>query len=124
MRSSEGRLFQVEGPTTENARICLVEVRSKGTRRRPCWDEWSDHELIALRRGQQSSLTPTGARPSEQLQTKEVILCEICCSAGSHWRTSCMYLETWPNLGIPPIRWTAERKTRSKHPSRQAGRPA
>src|SRR6218665_317183 len=55
MRSSEGRPFQVEGPTTEKARICLVEVRAKGTRRRPCWDERSDRELIALRGGQQSS---------------------------------------------------------------------
>src|SRR6218665_767508 len=49
MRSSEGRPFQVEGPTTEKTRICLVEVRAKGTRRRPCWDERSDRELIALR---------------------------------------------------------------------------
>src|SRR6218665_127361 len=55
MLSSEGRLFQVEGPTTEKTRICLVEVRAKGTRRRPCWDERSDRELIALRGGQQSS---------------------------------------------------------------------
>src|SRR6218665_4019482 len=55
MQSSEGRPFQVEGPTTEKARICLVEVRVKGTRRRPCWDERSDRELIALRGGQQSS---------------------------------------------------------------------
>src|SRR6218665_3277877 len=57
MRSSEGRPFQVEGPTTEKARICLVEVRAKWTRRRPCWDERSDRELIALRGGQQSSRT-------------------------------------------------------------------
>src|SRR6218665_1910620 len=55
MRSLEGRTFQVEGPTTEKARICLVEVRANGTRRRPCWDEQSDRELIALRGGQQSS---------------------------------------------------------------------
>src|SRR6218665_2431879 len=55
MRSSEGRPFQVEGPTTEKARICLVEVLAKGTRRRPCWDERSDRELIALRGGQPSS---------------------------------------------------------------------
>src|SRR6218665_954546 len=55
MRSSEGRPFQVEGPTTEKARICLVEVWAKWTRRRPCWDERSDRELIALRGGQQSS---------------------------------------------------------------------
>ena len=50
-RSSEGRPFQVEGSTTENARFCLVEVRPKGTRRRPLWDERSDRELIALREG-------------------------------------------------------------------------
>src|SRR6218665_652518 len=56
MRSSEGRPFQVEGLTTEKARICLVEVRAKG---RPCWDERSDRELIALRGGQQSYRNPS-----------------------------------------------------------------
>jgi len=41
--SLEGRPFQVEGPTTEIAWFCLVKVRAKGTRKRPCcWDEWSD----------------------------------------------------------------------------------
>src|SRR6218665_3861590 len=35
--------------------FCLVDVQAKETRRRPCWDEWSDRELIALWRGQQSS---------------------------------------------------------------------
>ena len=45
------------------ARLCLVEVRANGTRRRPCWDEW--------RRGQQSSWRETGARPSKQQQTLE-----------------------------------------------------
>src|SRR6218665_1069552 len=55
MRNSEGRPFQVEGPTTEKTLICLVEVRAKGTRRRPCFDERSDRKLIALRGGQQSS---------------------------------------------------------------------
>ena len=55
VQSSEGRPFQVEGPTTENAQICFVEVWAKGTRRRPCWDERSGRELIALRWGQQSS---------------------------------------------------------------------
>ena len=53
MRSSEGRPFHVEGPTTEKARNCLVEIWAKGTRRRPCWDERSDRELIALGGGQQ-----------------------------------------------------------------------
>src|SRR6218665_1529172 len=32
MLSSEGRPFQVEGPTTEKARICLVEVDPIGKR--------------------------------------------------------------------------------------------
>jgi len=31
------------------ARLCLVEVLANGTRRKPCWDERSAHELIALR---------------------------------------------------------------------------
>ena len=44
----------VEEPTTEKTRICLVEVRAKGTRRIPSWDERSDRELIALRGGQQN----------------------------------------------------------------------
>src|SRR6218665_3927094 len=52
----------------------------------------------------------------------ETILYEIRCSAGSQCRTSSMYLETWPNLGMPPIRRAAECKTRSKHLSRQTGR--
>src|SRR6218665_1491548 len=62
IRSLEGSLFQIEGPTMENARLCLVEVRANGTRRRPCLDERSDRELIALRRGQQSSQRKRGAR--------------------------------------------------------------
>src|SRR6218665_2673098 len=62
MRSSEGRPFQVEGPTTEKARICIAEVRAKGTRRRPCWDERSDRELIALRVGQQNQETHNDMR--------------------------------------------------------------
>ena len=33
-RSSGGRPFQVEGPTTEKARFCLMEVWAKRTRRR------------------------------------------------------------------------------------------
>src|SRR6218665_1636569 len=52
IRSSERRSFQVMRPTTKIARICLVEVWAKGRRRRPCRDERSDRELIALRRGQ------------------------------------------------------------------------
>src|SRR6218665_817086 len=44
MRSSERMSFQVEGPTTEKALICLVEVGTTGTRRRPCWDERGDRE--------------------------------------------------------------------------------
>src|SRR6218665_857644 len=34
-----------------------MEVRAKGTRRRPCWEERSDRERTALGRGQQSSRT-------------------------------------------------------------------
>src|SRR6218665_3186564 len=41
MRSSEGRPLQVEGPTTDKARICGVEVRAKGTKS-PCWDDRID----------------------------------------------------------------------------------
>ena len=43
MQSSEGRPFQVEEPTTEKVQICLVEVRAKGTRRGPWWDEVWDY---------------------------------------------------------------------------------
>src|SRR6218665_4190328 len=53
MRSSEGRPFQVESPTTEKARVNLVEVRAKGTRRSPCWVEGRDGESIQLREGKQ-----------------------------------------------------------------------
>jgi len=40
MRSSEGRPFQVEEPPTKKARICLVEVRAKGRRRKPFVNNW------------------------------------------------------------------------------------
>ena len=43
-----GRLFQVEGPTTEKARHCLVEVWANETRRRPCSDEHRDREPLVL----------------------------------------------------------------------------
>jgi len=61
-RSSEGRPFDVEKPTTMNVRFCLGECTTpKGTRRRPCWNKWSDQELITIRREQQSSRRWTGA---------------------------------------------------------------
>src|SRR5688572_27490145 len=34
-RSSRGRLFQTLGPTTENARFCMVAVRANGTATTP-----------------------------------------------------------------------------------------
>jgi len=54
-RSSRGKPFQIEGPTTEKARFCIMKVRAKGTRRRPCSDERRDREPIAQRTRQQSS---------------------------------------------------------------------
>src|SRR6218665_3795563 len=39
---SRGRPFQVEGPTTEKARFCLMEVRPKGRQIRPWLDERRD----------------------------------------------------------------------------------
>jgi len=45
-RSSSGRPFQVEGPTTEKAQFCLVKVRAKGRWRRPWSDERRDREPI------------------------------------------------------------------------------
>src|SRR6218665_3442516 len=58
----------------------------------------------------------------KQRLTMEAILYEIRCSAGSQCRTSSMYLETWPNLGMPPIRRAAERKTHPNTPvDRQGG---
>ena len=55
IQSLEGSPFQVEGPSTDNTRLSLVEVWAISTRRRPCWDERSDRELVALKRGPQSS---------------------------------------------------------------------
>src|SRR6218665_1212608 len=46
--SVKGMPFQIEGSTTEKAHICLVEVRAKGTWRRPCSVEWREHELRVL----------------------------------------------------------------------------
>src|SRR3984885_10657330 len=62
-RSSKGSPFQVEGPRTEKARFCLVEVRANGTWRRPCSDERSDLEPPALRSVQQHSWRLTGQGP-------------------------------------------------------------
>ena len=41
-RSSEGRLFQTEGPTIEKALFCLVAVRAHGTRKSPLEAERRD----------------------------------------------------------------------------------
>src|ERR1700733_2534267 len=54
-RSSRGSPFQFEGPRTEKAWFCLMEVRANGTWRRPCSDERSDLVPPALRIVQQSS---------------------------------------------------------------------
>src|ERR1700733_2648123 len=54
-RSSRGNPFQVEGPRTEKARFCLVEVRANGTWRRLCSDERSDLVPPALRTVRESS---------------------------------------------------------------------
>src|ERR1700733_15029059 len=56
-RSSRGSPFQVEGPRTEKALFCLMEVRANGTCRRPCSDERSDLEPPALRVVQQHAPT-------------------------------------------------------------------
>src|ERR1700733_2151733 len=63
-RSPRGNPFQVEGPRTEKARFCLIEVRANGTWRRPCSDERSDLEPPALRTVWQSSGRETGTRPN------------------------------------------------------------
>src|SRR6218665_3769560 len=39
IRISKGSLFQVEGPTMENARRCLVEVLARGTNSWPVAEE-------------------------------------------------------------------------------------
>ena len=52
-RINKGRPFQIEGPATAKARLCMVEVLAKGTWRRPCSAE--RRELRALSEGPQSS---------------------------------------------------------------------
>src|SRR6218665_1094936 len=47
-RIDKGSPFQIEGPATEKARFCLVEVRAHGTRRRPRSAERRGRELRAL----------------------------------------------------------------------------
>src|SRR6218665_4134105 len=47
-RMEKGRPFQIEGPTTAKARFCLVEVRAKGTWRRPSSADRRERELRAL----------------------------------------------------------------------------
>src|SRR6218665_1832953 len=42
-----GSLFHTEGPTTENARAWVVDVRAKGTKSNPCSDDRSElHPLV------------------------------------------------------------------------------
>lgn len=44
-----------QGPTTEKARLCLMEVRERGTQRRPCSAEQREWETQAQGVGLQSS---------------------------------------------------------------------
>src|SRR6218665_4160929 len=41
-RCDKGRPFHTEGPTIENARAWVVEVRGKGTKSNPCSNERSE----------------------------------------------------------------------------------
>src|SRR6218665_1206833 len=72
-QSSSGRPFQVEGPTTEKARFCLMEERAKGRRRRPWSDERRDRELIGQMIGEQSSRKIGRARPKRPIQITTLI---------------------------------------------------
>src|SRR6218665_3890010 len=45
-RCDKGSPFHTQGPTTENARAWVVEVRAKGTKSNPCSDELSELPLL------------------------------------------------------------------------------
>src|SRR6218665_2236193 len=47
--------FHGEGPTTENARAWVVDVRAKGTKSNPCSDERSELRPLVPGAGQQRS---------------------------------------------------------------------
>jgi len=48
VEETKGLRSQVEGPTTEKTRHCLVEVWANETRRRPCSGEHRDREPLVL----------------------------------------------------------------------------
>src|SRR6218665_3529240 len=67
-RCDKGRPFHTEGPTTENARAWVVEVRAKGTESNPCSDDRSElrpfqgqfcHSSLFLLSLSQSQFLPT-----------------------------------------------------------------
>ena len=55
----KGSPFHTEGPTTENARTWVVEVRAKGTKSNPCSDERSELRPLVPRVG----MLHVGIRP-------------------------------------------------------------
>ena len=59
-RRANGRPFHTKGPTTEKARLCMVEVRANGTWRRPCSAERRWRVLRAVRRSPKTTVSTGG----------------------------------------------------------------
>ena len=79
IQSSDRSPFQVQGPTRENARLCLVKVHShcillNRTRRIPCWDKQNDRKLIGednrAHEGRQEQGQITSTRPRKRFYMK------------------------------------------------------
>src|SRR6218665_3596939 len=77
--------FHTKGPTTENARAWVVDVRAKGTKSNLCSDERSKLRPLVPGVGQQGSRRSAGARPRIHLQTMAPIRNMIRCWRGSQW---------------------------------------
>src|SRR6218665_2263292 len=77
-RCDKGSPLHTEGPTTENARAWVVEVRAKGTKSSPCSNERSELRPLVPVVGQQRS----------HIQTWAPIRNMIRCWRGSQWSTS------------------------------------
>lgn len=80
--SSEGSVFQEEGPTVERALCCLMAMRSRGTTKSPLEAEWRDcqPEQVEVRMKRCSR-----RMPRTQCQTNDGSPQGMCCQTGT-WR--------------------------------------
>jgi len=97
------RLFHTEGPTTENARAWVVEVRAKGTKSNLCSNERSELRPLVPEVGQQRSRRQAGARPRIQWRIEHKCSPFMGCP-GFVLRGRCSYpAGPWSLVGFPIV---------------------